>query len=139
MKNNILRSHIRKVRFFKVIAILFFLVAVVGLLGAVWVSEASYRQWLAPKAEDPAAQIQTILRAIDLRPKELEGYENILDIYLSDGLLTKQEDSQFRELMNTYQEKLSRNQEGAAILYRRVAFDYISSYDAGPEERLKSL
>lgn len=137
MTNKQLCRHIRRIRFNSALAAILLVVAAALLTGSFLVTDHCYNTWIEPTGESAAGQVNSILRAIRLRPTQPEGYHNILDIYLQDGLLTEAEDAAFRELLNEQQGRINKRPDEAAALYRRLAFSYITCYDANAEGRLK--
>lgn len=138
MKTKHLRRHIRKIRFYKLLAIFLALIAVGSFASSVYLTEYYYQQWLNPTGENSLVQAESIVRAIDLRPTRAEGYHKLLDVFLEDSLLSKKENGMLQELFNEQQERLNKVPSDAADLYSRTAFSYICCYDADAMGRLKA-
>lgn len=136
MTNAQLKAHIVKIHLSWILAGVFAVIAVICIVVSILSANFYYERWLNPAEGNDQMQIQSLKRAIAFRPGEEEGYHKILDVYTKDGVMTQQEDEEFRLLLNEYQERLNRTPEIAEKLYRRLAFCYVSCYEGSAEERL---
>lgn len=134
-----LRNHICKITALKVFVVLFAVLTAACAIGGSYLEEYYYTLWLYPSVQnDSQTRVSIIAQAVALRPAEDEGYINILDIYVEDGILTEKESDQFQALLKKYQKKLSENSDAAKNVYLELAFDYISCYEADASTRLKT-
>ena len=139
MTNKILKRHIRAIKFNRFLLWLSIILAITCLCFAQWLQNACYSAWVNPeKTGTQEARINSIMRAIALQPSELTGYNNLLDIYMEDGMLTKAEYTQLRELLLERQGKMNNSKDDLTGLYRRIAFTYIGSYDNTVQQRLRA-
>lgn len=136
MTNAQLKTHIAKIYFNWIFASIFAVIAGLCILLSIMSANFYYERWLNPTGGSDQMQVQSLKRAIAFRPGEEEGYHKILDIYVKDGVMTQMEDEEFRLLLNEHQERLNRTPEIASKLYRRLAFCYVSAYEASAEGRL---
>lgn len=136
MKTKQLRRHIRKIRFNWFLICFFSLIAAICIIGSVYLTNYCYNKWLSPSgtAQERSEQIQ---RSIGLHPSRSEGYHTLLNAYLEDGLLTEEESHQLTEVLQQYQARLNKMPEEANVLYRRIAFAYLSSFDGDTTARFK--
>lgn len=132
-----LHRHIRKVHFWGFLAALFAIAAVICTIGSMCYMDQCYEKWLNFEGESSKEKIQSIERAIALRPQKVEAYNKVLDVYLEDELLTASEEEAFHTLLTKHQKDLHKVPGETAALYRRLAFACISRYDASAEDRLK--
>lgn len=137
MQTKQIRNHIRRIHINWFIVIFCFLIAVASLLGAEFLTRHYYDCWLHPTGTQQE-QAQSLIRAIDLYPNQLEGYNSLIDLYLEDDLLTEEEHKSLRETVNEHLARLNKKPEQAAQLYRRLAFIYLVNYDADVTTRLKT-
>ena len=142
MTNRQLRFHIGRIKWNQFLATFLAVISAILISISVLLSNHCYDKWLYGEPEDTNVQIANIQRAIRWRPTDLAGYHKLLDIYLSDGILTEEENDSFREILEEQQARLNRVRDDAADLYRRLAFGYAQSYNYDPvtpnaEERLK--
>lgn len=137
MQTKQIRNHIRKIHINRFIVIICFLIAVASLLGAEFLIRHYYDCWLHPTGTQQE-QVQSLIRAINLYPNRLTGYNSLIDLYLEDDLLTEEEHRALRETVNEHLARLNKHPEQAAPLYRRLAFIHLSNYEADVTTRLKT-
>lgn len=137
MTNSQLKAHIVRIYFNWILAGIFAVIAAICITVSILSANFYYERWLNPTRGNDYTQVQSLKRAINFRPTEEEGYHKILDIYVKDGVLTQQEEEDFRMLLNKYQERLNKYPEVLAKLHRKMAFSYVGCYDASAEERLQ--
>ncbi len=133
-----LRLHIAKIYFCRFMLFIFCVVAVLGFASASILTDRCYTKWISVSEGTTAQRLSSIERGIDLKPGEAEGYRKLLDLLMEDGTLTVMEHTRFRALLNANQGDLHKNVQEAAALYQHIAFTYLASYDADPQERMKT-
>ena len=76
-----LHRHIRKVHFWGFLAALFAIAAVICTIGSMCYMDQCYEKWLNFEGESSKEKIQSIERAIALRPQKVEA-SSLLEIIL---------------------------------------------------------
>lgn len=134
-----LHRHIRKIKRSGFCGFVMLVLTVLCFLSSLMITNIAYHKWIDPPDSSTEEQkIESIARAINLKPNKMEGYHKILDIYLEDGMLSSKEHARLQKLMSKHQAQLHKHAQDAVELYQSFAFGYLECYGNDPELRLKA-